>query len=112
MRGFRWFSRAPINPEEQRDRELVTASGSVHQSEPLLITTSTEKIELKKKLTSRCYKCKKFMGSDDGFQIFMSDNWRLHIPCFSKLVDKALKNNPNEQDVLSLIVRPTSEESS
>lgn len=104
MRGFRfWHGRSAVSPssEEQQQRELVTASGATHAPED-------DKLELKK-LTAKCLRCKKFMGPKDGFQLFVSDNHRIHVDCFAKMIDKAIKDNPDDPDVLSTVLRPKTE---
>ncbi|KKK88856.1 hypothetical protein LCGC14_2738950 [marine sediment metagenome] len=45
-------------------------------------------LSLKKKTAPRCAGCKRFMGYDDGMYIIVSGPWRLHISCFSKVVEK------------------------
>lgn len=47
------------------------------------------------------------MGKDDGFQLYINERWRFHTNCFDKMVEKEMKDNPNEMDVISNLVRPS-----
>ncbi len=49
-------------------------------------------LAIKKKQTPRCAGCKRFMGYDDGMYIIVSGPWRLHIECFSKVVEERFED--------------------
>ena len=74
-------------PEEQdTDAEQLdqvrSESGAGHRDEEHGI------LQLKKKMPPRCAGCHRWMGYNDGMYIIVSGNWRLHIRCFEKVVEK------------------------
>lgn len=41
-----------------------------------------------KKLPPRCTACKRFIGHDTGMHIMISNDWRIHIRCFSEVLER------------------------
>jgi hypothetical protein len=64
--------------------EADAQSGSRHKD--------FDKLQLKRKQAPRCAKCKRFMGHDDGMYILISSDWRVHIHCFSTVLERHFEN--------------------
>jgi hypothetical protein len=84
MRNWReWF--IPPDDEDiplhQAEDEVRLIAGSGHRGEdnPLV---------LEKKMPPRCASCKRFMGHDTGMHIMISRSWRIHIECFSAVLER------------------------
>ena len=81
-----WF----VPPEEvsseaeQLDQAMIE-SGTGHRDE------NFKKVSLKKSSPPRCAGCKKYMGHNDGMYILVSGDWRIHIRCFAKVLEKHFK---------------------
>jgi hypothetical protein len=45
-------------------------------------------LQLKRKQAPRCATCKRWMGHDDGMYILLDAEWRIHMHCFSKVVEQ------------------------
>ena len=69
--------------EYGRYAALAAASGSRPETE--------DTIRPKNRTQPRCVSCKKFMGHSTGMYIMIDDPWRLHISCFSRVVDERFK---------------------
>ncbi len=67
--------------EAQQNDQVRSVSGAGHRDEEL-------KLQIKPKQAPRCAGCKRYMGYNDGMYIIVSGPWRLHISCFSKVVEK------------------------
>ena len=75
-------------PPEEQDSDveqldqLRQQAGAGHRDEEQTL------LKLKKKSPPRCAGCKRFMCYNDGMYIMVSGDWRLHISCFEKVVEK------------------------
>ncbi len=84
LRSWReWFL-----PPDEDDEDLCSVednvrsiSGSGHKGED-------GQLKEKKKLPPRCASCKKFMGHETGMHIMISNAWRIHIECFSRVLER------------------------
>jgi hypothetical protein len=56
------------------------------------IDDNFKKLSLKRKLPPRCAKCKRWMGFDDGMYIIISGDWRVHVNCFSEVLERHFDN--------------------
>lgn len=43
---------------------------------------------LRHKLPPRCASCKRFIGYDTGLHLMISSEWRIHISCFSEVLER------------------------
>ena len=71
-------------PEHEQIQQAADESGARHRH--------PDKLHLKKKTAPKCAGCKRFMGYDDGMYIIISGDWRVHIRCFSKILDRHFDN--------------------
>lgn len=71
----------PADTEHRRREDAAEAAGSRNRGVDPMLT-------LKKRPQPRCVECKKFMGYSSGMYIMIADPWRLHISCFSKVVEE------------------------
>ena len=70
----------PADTEHSRRMAAAYVAGSSTTDGDLLLST--------KKVQPRCVSCKEFMGYSSGMYIMIADPWRLHISCFSKVVEE------------------------
>lgn len=76
-----WFvSPSEDIPSHQQNDEADFESGARHKD--------SKKLSLKKRRAPKCAGCKRFMGYNDGMYIIISAGWRVHIKCFSDVVEK------------------------
>ncbi len=93
VRNWReWF----VGPEEeepahQQEEEIRLVAGAGHREEG-------KSLHLRNKLPPRCATCKKFMGHESGMHIMLTQDWRIHIKCFSEVIEAHLA----EGEVLDL----------
>ena len=85
-RGWReWFVRSEETPAyHDESTQVEVVSGAGHKD--------YDKLELKKKLPPRCASCKQFMGHNSGMHILISTDWRVHIHCFTKVLERHFEN--------------------
>jgi hypothetical protein len=81
-----WF----VSPEEetpthQTEDEIRVVSGAGHQND-------NKPLKLQKKLPPRCASCKKFVGFDTGMHLMISGEWRIHISCFTDVLERHYEN--------------------
>ena len=67
-------------PDHVTNDEVDIMSGSRHKD--------YDSLDLKRSQAPRCAKCKRFMGYDDGMYIIISGDWRVHIRCFSEVLEQ------------------------
>lgn len=67
-------------PSHQQNDEAEIASGARHKD--------YKKLYLKKDQAPKCAGCKRFMGYNDGMYIMISGDWRIHVSCFDKIVER------------------------
>lgn len=72
-------------PEASQLDQVRSESGAGHRDEEYLLD------KLKKK-TPRCAGCKRYMGYEDGMYITVTEEWRIHIPCFDKVIEQHFKD--------------------
>lgn len=76
-----WFVPDEDTPATHEQAEQVDViSGARHRD--------FKHLQLKKPIPPRCAKCKRFMGFDDGMFIILSGEWRIHIRCFSEVLER------------------------
>ena len=71
-------------PERDQIQLAADASGDRHRH--------TDKLKLKKKQPPKCAGCKRYMGYNDGMYIIISGDWRVHIHCFDKIIERHFEN--------------------
>jgi hypothetical protein len=76
-----------VSPEEVQSEaeqldQVRDESGAGHRDD------TYKKLSLKKPMPPRCAGCKRFMGYNDGMYIIVAGDWRLHIKCFEKVVER------------------------
>ena len=81
-----WFvpEDTPVQPAHVTADQLSIVSGSQHKD--------YDALDFKRDKAPRCAKCKKDMGYDDGMYIIISDEWRVHIHCFSEVLERHFEN--------------------
>ncbi len=79
-------------PLGQTEDEIRVVAGSGHRADD-------KPLHLRKELPPRCATCKKFIGFDTGMHIMISQSWRVHIKCFTEVVEEHLK----EGEVLDMV---------
>jgi hypothetical protein len=72
-------------PIHQSEAEIRIVAGAGHQEDD-------KPLHLRKKLPPRCAKCKQFMGFNSGMHLMITQEWRVHIKCFVKVVEEHLED--------------------
>ena len=85
VRNWRdWFVEEDETPVHVQSDLADVESGSRHKD--------FDRLELGKRPTPRCAKCKRYMGYDDGMYVVISGDWRIHIRCFSSVLERHFEN--------------------
>ncbi len=76
-----WFVPPDTDPQSEFNQDEIARieSGVGHRDGP---------VKLKRKLTPRCAKCKRWMGYDDGMYVMLTAEWRVHIGCFNEVLQR------------------------
>ena len=73
------------DPAHQIEEDIRLLAGSGHKGDDSLL-------KLKKKLPPRCASCKKFVGFHTGMHIMINQDWRIHIECFERVLERHFKD--------------------
>ncbi len=87
MRNWHDWFEIPEDEESsigQTEDEIRVVSGAGHRDED-------KPLHLRKRLPPRCASCKKFIGFDSGMHIMLTQEWRIHIGCFTEVVERHLE---------------------
>ena len=80
-----WFVPPDQDPPEHEQIEQAAQESGARHRQP-------NKLVLKKKTAPKCAGCKRWMGYNDGMYVIISGDWRVHIKCFSKILDRHFDN--------------------
>ena len=87
LRNWReWFVPEEENtPSLEEETAIRNVSGAGHQGEE-------QTLKLKKQTPPRCAACKRFIGFETGLHLIISQDWRIHVSCFSSVLERHYQN--------------------
>ena len=85
-------------PLHQSEDDIRVVAGSGHREDD-------RPLHLRKKLPPRCARCKRFMGHNSGMHIMLTQDWRIHIHCFNKVIEEHLEEGETIDMVTGQVVK-------